>query len=442
MIRPTAFISYSRRDAGWKDRLVAHLHAADLGEVLEIWDDSRISVGDDWLPHIEAATERATVAVLLISVNFLTSPFIRAKEIPRLLERRQKNGLRLIPLIVQPCAWKAVEWLAEIQCRPARGAALSKKKKADAEGELAEVALEIWRLVKAYPSLSLTGLDLVSPRSEGGLETDRVMRTATHAGASEKVHGITRPRVLVLDDKRQWLETIDELLGNDFDLTLTTNVEEARRRAKRERFALVVLDMRLTGGISGLDVLSHMRRASPDLRAIILTGYPDSDSVAESDRRGALDFVSKGVVASLRERVKRILRENPSPTRVFLSYDRRDRARVADLYDKLANRGLLPWMDIKSIATRVKWAPQVRDAIDRCDYFLFCVSKNFAHGQPAARDDFKQALERQEGLLDDSIFIINVRLDDVTLMEPFSRFTKVDIFRRDGVRDLLQILSS
>ncbi|MFL6293768.1 MAG: TIR domain-containing protein [Thermoanaerobaculia bacterium] len=74
--------------------------------------------GDAWLSEIHRAMDRAAVAVLLISKDFLTSGFIKGTEVPHLLKRRADDGLRVIPLFVRHCPWQAVEWLAEIQGGP------------------------------------------------------------------------------------------------------------------------------------------------------------------------------------------------------------------------------------------------------------------------------------------------------------------------------------
>jgi hypothetical protein len=116
------FISYSHKDEVWKDRLVTHLSVL---KDLEIWDDRRIMAGEGWLPEIEKAIESAHIAILLITANFLSSKFILKEEIPRLFERKQREGLKVIPLIVRPCAWKKVKWLKPIQARPKDGKALS-----------------------------------------------------------------------------------------------------------------------------------------------------------------------------------------------------------------------------------------------------------------------------------------------------------------------------
>ena len=115
---PRVFISHSRDDESWKDRLVRHL--AVLGDRLDVWDDRRIRPGDDRAREIYAAVADADVAVLLISPDFLASDPIRDRQLSPILERR-KSGLRIIPLIVRPCAWDLVPWLKEIQPFPPDG---------------------------------------------------------------------------------------------------------------------------------------------------------------------------------------------------------------------------------------------------------------------------------------------------------------------------------
>ena len=117
----SVFISYSHVDEAWKDKLTVQLGVLATEGDLEVWDDRRIEVGDDWLPEIEAALNAASVAVLLISAPFLTSNFIRRNEVPAILARRQSEGLRVVPILVRPCRWRKVEWLANIQMFPRDG---------------------------------------------------------------------------------------------------------------------------------------------------------------------------------------------------------------------------------------------------------------------------------------------------------------------------------
>jgi len=143
MTSPTVFISYSHKDEVWKDRLVTHLGVLQQEGLLDLWDDRRIGAGADWYQKIEEAIARASVAVLLVSADFLTSKFILSKEIPRLLERRDKEGLRIFPVIIKPCTWKHVKWLARMNLRPKDGRPIQGGSEFEVETDLATIAEEI-----------------------------------------------------------------------------------------------------------------------------------------------------------------------------------------------------------------------------------------------------------------------------------------------------------
>lgn len=148
MATPTVFISYSHQDEEWKDRLVTHLGVLRQQGALEVWDDRRIEVGTDWHPEIEHTINAASVAVLMVSANFLTSNFILSEEVPRFFQRRLREGLRIFPVIIKPCAWKEVKWLSSIQIRPKDGRPLSSGNENQIDTDLAAIAEEIARIVK------------------------------------------------------------------------------------------------------------------------------------------------------------------------------------------------------------------------------------------------------------------------------------------------------
>lgn len=140
------FISYSHKDEDWKNRLLTHLKVLEKEGYCILWDDRKIQTGDDWYPEIENALNRVSVAVMLITADFLTSNFIRKKEIPRLIERRQNEGLRLIPIIVKPCPWQSVKWLSSMQVMPKDGEPLMKGSDYEIEVKLASIAEQIYQL--------------------------------------------------------------------------------------------------------------------------------------------------------------------------------------------------------------------------------------------------------------------------------------------------------
>ena len=146
--KPTVFISFSHKDEPWKDRLVTHLGVLKQQGLLDLWDDRRIGAGQDWHPEIQAAMSRASVAMLLVSADFLTSQFILGEEVPRLLERREKEGLRVFPVILRPCAWKQVNWLARMQLRPQDARPLSAGTEHQIDADLTAIAEEVADIIR------------------------------------------------------------------------------------------------------------------------------------------------------------------------------------------------------------------------------------------------------------------------------------------------------
>jgi TIR domain len=145
---PTVFISYSHQDEKWKDRLLTQLGVLQQQSILALWHDRRIGAGADWYQDICKAMEAAHVAVLLISAHFLTSSFILREEVSRLLTRRQQEGLPIVPILVTPCPWRQVPWLARMQLRPLDARPLSAGNEHQIETELTAIAEEIAALIQ------------------------------------------------------------------------------------------------------------------------------------------------------------------------------------------------------------------------------------------------------------------------------------------------------
>lgn len=144
----TVFLSYCHADEAWKDRLVKHLSGLERDGRLRVWNDRRIRAGQTWLQEIETAMGEARVAVLLVSPDFLASTFIQTREVPRLLERRAREGVHVVPVIVKDCLWDEEVRISELQARPRDGRALESFTGAKRNTELKKIAKEILDLLR------------------------------------------------------------------------------------------------------------------------------------------------------------------------------------------------------------------------------------------------------------------------------------------------------
>jgi hypothetical protein len=139
----TVYVSYSRKDEIWRDRIVEGLRRGGLNADYILWDDRSIKYGDEWLNVINEALGAARVALLLVSPDYLASDFITSYEAPRLLELRESRGVLVIPIIVRPCNWMEVRWISRLLVAPRNGKPLSELNARQIARELKEVALVI-----------------------------------------------------------------------------------------------------------------------------------------------------------------------------------------------------------------------------------------------------------------------------------------------------------
>jgi hypothetical protein len=115
------FVSYSHKDVRWKDMLEPFLEALENYNKISYWVDHQIEVGKDWDKEIKKGMEKAQVAICIISINYLSSVFIKKKEIPYLLKKKRKEGMLLIPILVDDCPIDIAPQIKKIQMYPGEG---------------------------------------------------------------------------------------------------------------------------------------------------------------------------------------------------------------------------------------------------------------------------------------------------------------------------------
>ena len=120
----TIFISYAHQDESFKEQLTQQLKGLQRQGLIAPWHDRCIDGGDDWRNGITEAIDACDLALLLVSPAFIASDFIYAEELTRLMGRRQDDGIRIVPIIIKPCAWKHEKPIESLQARPKDGAAL------------------------------------------------------------------------------------------------------------------------------------------------------------------------------------------------------------------------------------------------------------------------------------------------------------------------------
>ena len=144
------FISYSKKDMAWRERVQAFLETLETWGDAEVWADDRIDAGEDWYQEIQKAIDRSAVAVLILTKDFLRTEFIAKQEVPELLRRREELGMKLIPLLIHDCPWKAVRWLRALNIVPPKAKPLDTMSKQQQNAFLSRMTEEIAKFLETW----------------------------------------------------------------------------------------------------------------------------------------------------------------------------------------------------------------------------------------------------------------------------------------------------
>ncbi|AEI04499.1 hydrogenase transcriptional regulatory (plasmid) [Afipia carboxidovorans OM5] len=101
------------------------------------------------------------------------------------------------------------------------------------------------------------------------------------------------PAILVVDDEHLSVEAIKRTLEDDFEVFTATSGAEALSILENQWIQLVLCDQRMQG-MSGLEVLSEVRRRWPEVLRVIITGYTDPNDIIDLvNKAGIYHFISK-----------------------------------------------------------------------------------------------------------------------------------------------------
>ncbi len=100
-------------------------------------------------------------------------------------------------------------------------------------------------------------------------------------------------RLLVADDEESFLNTVARRLElKDFDVVTATCGKEAVKAAKKGKFDVALLDLRLPD-LDGEEVLGILKKKHRYLEVIIITGHASIDSAVLCTKLGAFDYLEK-----------------------------------------------------------------------------------------------------------------------------------------------------
>ncbi len=105
-----------------------------------------------------------------------------------------------------------------------------------------------------------------------------------------------RFKILIVDDYTFYLESIVKRLEvRKLDVTGVTSGEAAIDLFKKQPFDVVLLDIKMPGGVDGIETLRKIKKIRPFTEVILITAYASVETSTEGMKQGAFDYLLKPV---------------------------------------------------------------------------------------------------------------------------------------------------
>lgn len=126
--------------------------------------------------------------------------------------------------------------------------------------------------------------------------------------------------------------------------------------------------------------------------------------------------------------------------RVFLCHATNDKPVVRELYKRLINDNVDPWLDEEKLLPGQDWQLEIPQAVRTSDVVIVCLSQHSINKTGYVQKELKLALDVADEQPEGTIYLIPVRLEKCDVPCRLQRWHWVDLFERNGYYRLMSSL--
>jgi DNA-binding NtrC family response regulator len=100
--------------------------------------------------------------------------------------------------------------------------------------------------------------------------------------------------ILIVDDEEAMCESLAAWLREDgYSVDVAYSGADAVRKAQAKEYAIYFVDLKMPGGMDGIETLMSIRRFQPEASIIIVTAYATVDTAIAAIKEGAQEYIVK-----------------------------------------------------------------------------------------------------------------------------------------------------
>lgn len=102
-------------------------------------------------------------------------------------------------------------------------------------------------------------------------------------------------KILLIEDDISFCRMLEQfLIRKKYEVVTSFSAEEAKIKAKEQKFDLIITDLRLPN-YDGIVLMTELKKLYPATPVILMTGYSDVNSAVKAIKNGAADYISKPI---------------------------------------------------------------------------------------------------------------------------------------------------
>ncbi len=102
--------------------------------------------------------------------------------------------------------------------------------------------------------------------------------------------------VLVVDDDPVIRRLLEQRLGKErYQVATAEDGNHAKELLLQQSFDVVLTDLMMPGGMSGIDVLELVKSRHPDIQVVMITAHSSVGTAVEAMKKGAADYLEKPI---------------------------------------------------------------------------------------------------------------------------------------------------
>ena len=100
--------------------------------------------------------------------------------------------------------------------------------------------------------------------------------------------------ILVVDDEEVMCESMAAWLREDgYHVDTASNGQKAVEQARATDYAICFVDLKMPGGMDGIETMMEIHRVRPEASIIIITAYATVDTAIQAMKEGAQEYIVK-----------------------------------------------------------------------------------------------------------------------------------------------------